>query len=60
MCEVQPVEHLPQVRMINPHALQGGVELVVTLSLLRASSEPPPWLDSRVRSYGLLLSFPLP
>ena len=37
MCEVQPVEHLPQVGVIDPHALQGGVQLVVSLGL----GEPP-------------------
>ncbi len=37
MGEVQPVEHPPQVRVIDPHALQGGVQLMVTLGL----GEPP-------------------
>jgi hypothetical protein len=37
MCEVQLVEHPPQVRVIDPHALQGGVQLMVTLGL----GEPP-------------------
>jgi hypothetical protein len=31
--EVQPMEHLPQVRAFDPHLLQGGVQLVVALRL---------------------------
>src|ERR687885_1755173 len=35
--QVQPVEHLPKMGMMGPHALQGGVQLVVALGL----REPP-------------------
>src|SRR5215210_877520 len=34
---MQPVEYSPQVRMIQPHALQGGVQFMVALRL----GEPP-------------------
>src|SRR5215216_2717864 len=35
--KVHPVEHLPKVRVICPHALQGGVQLMITFWL----GEPP-------------------
>ena len=37
MCEVQPVEYPPQVRVIDPHALQCGMQLMVALGLREPS-----------------------
>ncbi len=56
MCEVQPVEHLPQVRVIHPHALQGGVQLVVSPGL---GDPPEGLLLGQVVSFAhVLFSFP--
>jgi hypothetical protein len=31
--EVHPMEYLPKVRVMDPHALQGGVQLMVPFGL---------------------------
>jgi hypothetical protein len=57
--EVQPVEYPPQVRVIQSHALKGGVQFVVALGL----GEPPQGLFlGRVLTFAhvFLPSFALP